>query len=121
MKWLLRAEEFALFAASVWLFSRTGFAWWWYPALFFIPDIAILGYLAGNRAGAAAYNLTHHKAVALGLAGVGLVAAVPFALMLATVVFGHSSLDRAAGFGLKYPTGFRHTHLGDLPGRLPSE
>jgi hypothetical protein len=30
------------------------------------------------------------------------------------VLFGHSSLDRMLGFGLKYKEGFGFTHLGKI-------
>ena len=28
------------------------------------------------------------------------------------ILFGHSSMDRILGYGLKYPDSFEHTHLG---------
>jgi hypothetical protein len=28
------------------------------------------------------------------------------------ILFGHSSMDRVMGYGLKYPDAFQHTHLG---------
>jgi hypothetical protein len=28
------------------------------------------------------------------------------------ILLGHSSLDRALGYGLKYPDAFQNTHLG---------
>jgi len=33
---------------------------------------------------------------------------------MAVVIFGHSSLDRFLGFGLKYFDGFNVTHLGTI-------
>jgi hypothetical protein len=118
MKWLLRIEEFALFAASLWLFHKTDYSWWWYPALFLVPDLGMAGYVAGNRFGAATYNLTHHKAVALLMSGIGLWAGSGFLVMLGIVFLGHSSADRVLGYGLKHPTGFRYTHLGTLRGGI---
>jgi hypothetical protein len=56
---LLRLEGFAAFAAAVVFYAQAGFSW---PvgALFFLaPDLAMLAYLAGPRAGAIAYNLAH--------------------------------------------------------------
>ena len=35
-------------------------------------------------------------------------------LLIAAVLFGHSSLDRLLGFGLKYNQGFKFTHLGKI-------
>lgn len=114
MKWLLRFEELALFGASIYLFAQTSFDWWWYPALFLLPDLGMMGYLAGNRIGAAFYNLTHHKAVAIGLCGVGLYFQEPWLLVLGLVFLGHSSFDRLLGYGLKLNQGFKYTHLGEI-------
>nr|WP_317235731.1 DUF4260 family protein [Niabella hibiscisoli] len=33
-------------------------------------------------------------------------------LRIGVVLFGHASLDRVAGYGLKYNNGFAFTHLG---------
>ena len=33
-------------------------------------------------------------------------------LIIAIILFGHSSLDRMMGYGLKYFDAFMHTHLG---------
>lgn len=30
------------------------------------------------------------------------------------ILFSHSSLDRALGYGIKYEIGFKYTHLGEL-------
>ena len=99
---------------SIYAFSMTSFEWWWYPLLFFLPDVGIAGYMVGNKAGAMAYNLLHHKAVALGLCLIGLLFSADLLALLGIVFFGHSSFDRVFGFGLKYGTGFRFTHLGEI-------
>ncbi len=76
----------------------------------------MLGYLAGPRVGAFAYNnLAHHKAVALALGLAGYWLASPPLLLAGTVLFFHGAFDRLLGYGRKYGSGFRHTHLGDLP------
>ncbi|TPG66408.1 DUF4260 domain-containing protein [Hymenobacter nivis] len=115
MKRLLQLEELAELSFAAVVFAHLPYAWWWLPALFLVPDLSMLGYLAGPRAGALAYNLAHHKAVALavGLAGYGL--GSPPLLLAGTVLLLHSAFDRLLGYGLKYGTGFRHTHLGSMP------
>jgi hypothetical protein len=35
-------------------------------------------------------------------------------LFAALVLYGHSSMDRMLGYGLKYADDFKHTHLGWL-------
>jgi hypothetical protein len=84
-----------------------------FALLFLAPDLGMLGYLANPRLGAATYNALHTYLlpVALGVAGViaGL-GTVPIALIWAA----HIGLDRALGFGLKYPDGFQSTDLRRL-------
>ena len=115
IKHTLQLEEAAEAAVAVAVFAHLPYAWWWLPALFLLPDLSMLGYLAGPRAGAVCYNVAHHKAVALavGTAGWGL-GATPL-LLAGTVLLFHSAFDRLMGYGLKYTTGFRGTHLGVLP------
>ena len=33
---------------------------------------------------------------------------------LGIILFGHSSMDRFFGYGLKYENGFKFTHLGEI-------
>jgi hypothetical protein len=114
MKNLIKVEEAALFGLSIYLFSQTAFAWWWYPALLLAPDIGMLGYVGGPRAGALMYNILHHKAVAVAVLCAGWIISSPWTVLAGIIMFGHSSMDRIFGYGLKYPDSFHHTHLGWL-------
>ena len=90
------------------------FTWWAYVLLFIGPDISMIGYLFGNKPGAVFYNIFHHKGIALLLIFAGMIFSVfPF-LVCGIILFGHSSLDRIMGYGLKYFTGFSDTHLGRI-------
>ena len=73
MKTILNLEEWGIFLLCIFLFSRLPFAWWWFPALLLLPDIGMLGYLAGPKVGAFTYNLLHHRAVAAVIAAYALV------------------------------------------------
>jgi hypothetical protein len=112
MKQLLVLEHLALLGLAVYLFAGLGFAWWWLPMLLLAPDLGALGYLAGPPAGAVTYNLTHHLAVAVIAYVVGAWIASPWLQLAGVIILAHSSLDRALGYGLKYPDSFNHTHLG---------
>lgn len=114
MTTILKLEELAMFLFSIYLFGLTDFAWWWYPALILLPDISMLGYIAGPRKGAIAYNLFHHKGVALMVLCLGWYIPEPWLILAGIVLFGHSSLDRVFGYGLKYFDSFHHTSLGWL-------
>ena len=119
MKTLLKTEELAeaLFALAV--FASLPYAWWVLPATFLLPDLSMVGYLAGPRVGAFCYNFAHHKAVAwaVGLGGWWL--GQPVLLLAGTVLLFHSAVDRLLGYGLKYATGFRDTHLGRVGAEQP--
>ena len=120
MKTTIRIEELAMFGLSIYAFALTDFAWWWWFVLILAPDIGILGYLFGNKAGAFAYNVFHHKAIAIALFVLGFYVPNPWMEIAGIMMFGHSSLDRIFGYGLKFSDSFQHTHLGWLNGRKNS-
>ncbi len=115
MKYTLQLEEAAEAAVAVLIFAHLPYAWWWLPALFLLPDLSILGYLAGPRVGAFCYNVAHHKALALAVGVAGWYLTSNVVLLAGTVLLFHSAFDRLMGYGLKYATGFRDTHVGVLP------
>jgi len=112
MKNLLKLEELAEVVAATFIFSRLPFAWWWLPALFLVPDLSMLGYLVGLRTGAVTYNLVHHKALAVAVLLLGWWQQQPLTLLVGSVLLFHAAFDRLIGYGLKYSSGFQHTHLG---------
>ena len=112
MKNLLKLEELFMFGITIFLFSRMDFAWWWYPVLLFTPDLSMLGYRGGTQAGAFTYNLVHHKAIGVSIYIIGTLSANPAVQLAGLILFGHSSMDRILGYGLKYPDSFQKTHLG---------
>jgi hypothetical protein len=113
-KLLLRGEGAVLFAASIALFAFQGQPWWLYPALLLVPDIFMLGYLRDTRLGAIFYNLGHSYPVAAVVAALGFIFGSGLTIALGAIWFGHIGWDRMLGYGLKYGTSFKHTHLGDL-------
>lgn len=112
MKYLIKLEELFMLTLSVFLFSRLNFAWWLYPLLLLTPDLGMLGYLIGPSVGAVSYNLLHHRGLAIALYLAGIFIQVPWPQLAGLIMFGHSSMDRVFGYGLKYPDSFQHTHLG---------
>jgi len=101
-----------MFILSISLLVYLPFAWWWWLVWILAPDLSMLGYLAGNRVGAVCYNVVHHKGVAIAGYLVGLYTFNPFLQYAGLILFGHSSMDRGMGYGLKYFSGFGDTHLG---------
>ena len=114
MKRLLTLEEAGMFLLSVFLFSQLDYKWWMFPACLLLPDLSMLGYLFNSKTGAWIYNIVHHKMVAVLVFGLGLVLNNPVIQFAGIILFGHSSMDRMFGYGLKYPDGFSNTHLGKI-------
>jgi len=79
--------------------------------LLLAPDLSMLGYLANPRLGSTIYNLAHTYVLPLALAGIGLEANFHVCVLLSLIWSAHIGVDRLLGYGLKYPTVFKDTHL----------
>lgn len=108
MKNVIKLEEAAMFGLSMYVLNSLN-AQWWYLLLFIGTDISLLGYLTGNKIGAACYNLFHHKGVVVAFFIAGLLLPHLLLQIIAIVLFGHSSMDRMFGYGLKTNEGFKYT------------
>jgi len=111
---LLRLEGLTLLAGMTLLYGSWGGPWWLYAVLFLAPDLSFLGYLAGPKVGAIAYNAVHSTIAPLALLTAGFGFAPPLVLSLAMIWLAHIGFDRALGYGLKYLAGFGFTHLGRI-------
>jgi Domain of unknown function (DUF4260) len=116
MKYLLKLEEAASTAIALYFLGifNLGLPLWVWAMLFFLPDISMLGYLAGSRPGAVCYNLFHHKGIALALALGGYLLHSDWLTAGGILLFAHASFDRIWGYGLKHSDGFNNTHLGRI-------
>ncbi len=124
MKNLLKLEELAQFAFCLVALIVLHAPWWVYPLLLVGPDVSMLGYLVNTRTGAFCYNLFHHKAI--GVSCLAMAAAMGYGqrttegllqegslwLIVGIILYGHASMDRIFGYGLKFGDSFQHTHLG---------
>lgn len=111
---LLRLEGAALAVVSFFAYYWFGQSWWLFAILLLAPDLSMLGYLAGPRVGAWAYNAAHVTISPLVLAVAGYAFASPVVTAIAIIWLAHIGLDRALGYGLKRESGFRDTHLGRI-------
>jgi hypothetical protein len=109
---LLRLEGAAAFALSLAAYARLGEGWVIFAVLFLVPDLSMLGYFAGRRVGAAAYNAAHTYLVPAALCAAGLALGQAMMTAIGLIWVAHIGLDRMLGYGLKYSTAFGHTHLG---------
>jgi hypothetical protein len=72
------------------------------------------GYLFGTKVGAAIYNLGHTYAAPFLLLLGAYFAHTPAVFSICVIWVAHIGFDRLLGFGLKYPTAFKDTHLGKV-------
>jgi hypothetical protein len=116
MKSVLKIEEAVMTVVGIYFLSlhNLGLSVWIWILLFFSPDIGMLGYLFGNKVGAISYNIFHHKGIALSIAFAGYLLSNEIMQAIGILLFTHSAFDRVLGYGLKYFSGFKHTHLGNL-------
>lgn len=112
MKALVRLEEWTKFLLTYIASLYIGYDWWIFPAFLLAPDLGMLGYLLNNRTGAWTYNLLHHQTLAILVGLSGFILTIPALQLAGLILFGHSAMDRALGYGLKYTDSFQHTHLG---------
>ena len=111
---LLRLEGAALLIVAVAIFWHRGASWWLFAILILAPDVSFLGYLAGPRVGAIAYNAAHATLAPIALALIGMLTGSSMAATVAVIWLAHIGADRMLGYGLKYAAGFGFTHLGRI-------
>jgi len=114
MKNIIKLEEMGMLAICIAALYILKVDWWYYLLLTLAPDISMVGYVAGNKLGAFCYNLFHHKGIALLILALGLIFDKDIPVLTGIILFGHSSMDRMFGYGLKYEEGFKFTHLGSI-------
>lgn len=117
---LLRIEGALLLIAALAGYHALDASWILFALLFLTPDVSMLGYLAGPRVGALAYNAAHAYVGPAVVAGFTLTGVLPRAWPVVLIWAAHIAFDRALGYGLKYPTAFRDTHLGAIGRGSPS-
>lgn len=109
---LLRLEGAAVLVLSVGAYGVLGGGWVLFGLLLLVPDVSMAGYLKGPVWGSRLYNTAHTYVLPLGLLGCGYLFDAPRVACIALIWTAHIGLDRMLGYGLKYPTHFKHTHLG---------
>ena len=110
-KALLHLEGVVVAAAAIALYFHLDYPWWLLAPLALAPDLSMLGYAAGPTIGRAAYDGVHTYALPVALAAIGVLADAETAVQVGLIWAAHIGVDRAVGYGLKYRTGFKDTHL----------
>jgi hypothetical protein len=108
---LLHLEGAAVFIAALYAYQHNHFSWLLFAVLFLVPDASMVGYVFNPRVGAITYNAVHTYVGPVVLGGYALFSGKHLPLMLALIWMAHIGFDRCLGFGLKYSSRFKDTHL----------
>jgi hypothetical protein len=108
---LLRLEGLAVALAASVVYFHEGFGWILFVALILAPDLSAAAYAFGPRIGAIAYDAVHTEIFPVVLGALGVTLGSGGATQVALIWLAHIGADRLLGYGLKYPTAFRDTHL----------
>jgi hypothetical protein len=110
-RFLLQLEGLFFLVLGCALYAHLHFSWGFFAILFFAPDLSMVGYFLGKKVGAILYNVFHTYSVPILVFLVLLClnrlgdCAVPL------IWVAHIGFDRLLGFGIKYETAFKDTHL----------
>ena len=110
-KVLLHAEGLAVLVAACAGYHVCGASWILFAVLFLAPDLAMIGYAFGVKPGAIAYNAAHTYVGPLLLGLIAYLGHAPTLYPYALIWTAHIGFDRLLGYGLKYETAFKDTHL----------
>jgi hypothetical protein len=108
---ILRGEGLLVLGGATCAYAQLGMGWLLFAALFLLPDMFMLGYLHNNKTGSITYNLGHTYLVPALMLLAAHVLAQPTVMAVSLIWIAHIGFDRALGYGLKYASGFKHTHL----------
>jgi hypothetical protein len=75
------------------------------------PGSLLAAYAFGPKLGPIAYDAMHTEIFPVALGALGVLAGSSGATKVALIWLAHIGTDRLLGYGLKYPTAFKDTHL----------
>lgn len=119
-KTLLHLEGAAVFVVTLFAYQHNHGSWPLFVLLFLVPDVSMIGYAFNARVGTMTYNAVHTYVCPLVLGGYALFFGKHLPLLLALVWIAHIGFDRMLGFGLKYSSRFKDTHLDQERHRVGS-
>lgn len=114
IRYILQAEGAAIFVLALVIYTHLGGSWWLFGALILTPDLSMVGYVLGLKVGAFCYNFAHAYILPVALTMIGVYLNDILLSYIAVIWFAHIGMDRMIGYGLKYSSGFKHTHFTRL-------
>ena len=108
---ILRLEGLAVLGLTIVFYQMLDASWLLFALLFLTPDLSFLAYLHNTRTGTLAYNAVHTYIGPLLVGGASFVLQRELGVAIALIWLAHIGLDRLLGYGLKFPSAFKDTHL----------
>jgi hypothetical protein len=109
---ILKVEGLIICLFALYWYFKLGGGWQMLVLLFFTPDVSMIGYLQNSKIGSYIYNFVHNYILGLALFVIGVMYMQNELIGLYSfILIAHVGLDRFCGFGLKYPSHFKDTHL----------
>ena len=99
-----RLEGLSFLVGGLILYRSLGGAWLWLLPLLVLPDISLVGLLAGKRIGAILYNTFHTYVTPLAVLGIAYLLQQPWLILGSVVWVAHVGMDRALGYELRPTT-----------------
>lgn len=113
-KKLIRLEGLVVLSLGTYLYFASGFGWVAFFLLLLLPDVFMIGYAVNARIGAYLYNFAHTLTVPLLVLLAGFIFSADFLMMIGFIWTAHIGMDRMMGYGLKYASEFKDTHIQRL-------
>jgi hypothetical protein len=113
-KRIIHLEGIIVLIAAIYIYALNEFSWLIFLLLLLAPDVSMLAYLINNHIGARVYNLFHTYIVSISLILIGNFLKLDVLLMIGLIWTAHIGMDRMLGYGLKYKTSFKDTHIQKL-------
>jgi len=88
-------------------FTQLEASWIEFALLLLVPDVSLLGFLRDTRLGAVTYNAVHNYVLVAAVLAAGVISGADVVTALGVILAAHIGMDRAIGYGLKYPTALR--------------
>ncbi|MGR9634663.1 DUF4260 domain-containing protein [Bacillus cereus] len=113
-KRIVHFEGLVVFLAAIYTYSLYEFSWIIFFLFLLAPDLSMLAYGINNHVGANIYNLFHTYIISILIVIIGAYFKIDIVIMIGLIWIAHIGMDRMFGYGLKYETDFKDTHIQRL-------
>ncbi|PEJ07324.1 DUF4260 domain-containing protein [Bacillus wiedmannii] len=113
-KRIVHFEGLVVFVATIYAYSIYEFSWIIFFVFLLAPDVSMLAYGINNRVGAKIYNICHTYIISILIAIIGVYFKIDTVIIIGLIWTAHIGMDRMFGYGLKYETDFKDTHIQRL-------